>query len=64
MPDSKSVVWKVLYIYICLLCGVHYCMQYIVLYIYTAQSYNRGFIKDEYCSWVQYKSGPGGGPLM
>ncbi len=20
-----------------------------------------GFIKDEYCSWVQYKSGPGGG---
>ncbi len=23
-----------------------------------------GFIKDEYCSWVQYKSGPGGGPSM
>ncbi len=21
-----------------------------------------GFIKDEYCSWVQYKSGPGGTP--
>ncbi len=23
-----------------------------------------GFIKDEYFSWVQYKSGPGGGPSM
>jgi hypothetical protein len=23
-----------------------------------------GFIKDEYCSWVQYKSGPGGRPSM
>jgi hypothetical protein len=23
-----------------------------------------GFIKDEYCSWVQYKSGPGGEPSM
>ncbi len=23
-----------------------------------------GFIKDEYHSWVQYKSGPGGGPSM
>jgi hypothetical protein len=23
-----------------------------------------GFIKDEYYSWVQYKSGPGGRPLM
>ncbi len=23
-----------------------------------------GFIKDEYCFWVQYKSGPGGGPSM
>ncbi len=23
-----------------------------------------GFIKDEYCSWVEYKSGPGGGPSM
>ncbi len=23
-----------------------------------------GFIKDVYCSWVQYKSGPGGGPSM
>jgi hypothetical protein len=22
-----------------------------------------GFIKDEYCSWVQYKSGPGGGAV-
>jgi hypothetical protein len=25
---------------------------------------NGGFIKDEYCSWVQYKSGPGGRPSM
>ncbi len=23
-----------------------------------------GFIKDEYYSWVQYKSGPGGRPSM
>ncbi len=23
-----------------------------------------GFIKDEYCSWIQYKSGPGGGPSL
>ncbi len=22
-----------------------------------------GFIKEEYCSWVQYKSGPGGGAV-
>ncbi len=25
---------------------------------------NGGFIKEEYCSWVQYKSGPGGRPSM
>ncbi len=39
-------------------------------HVYTVKSEYKqwntigGFIKDEYCSWVQYKSGPGGRPSM
>jgi hypothetical protein len=31
-----------------------------LLYVHT----DGGFIKDEFYSWVQYKSGPGGRPSM
>ncbi len=31
--------------------------------MYIAESIG-GFIKEEYYSWVQYKSGPGGRPSM
>ncbi len=32
--------------------------------VYWESELSGGFIKDEYYSWVQYKSGPGGRPSM
>ncbi len=46
---------------------ITFFLQYIQLYSQSFEYQPRPigrFIKDEYCSWVQYKSGPGGGPSM
>ncbi len=37
---------------------VYLCTVYVR--VYTTVISNGGFIKEEYYSWVQYKSGPGG----
>jgi hypothetical protein len=37
-------------------------IHYVSIFEYSLSK--GGFIKDEYCPLVQYKSGPGGGPSM